>query len=452
MYAKGKGSSVPSDAQAREKLALYVYEYLLHVGAQKAAQTFLSEIRWEKNITLGEPPGFLHSWWCVFWDLYCAAPERRDTCEHSSEAKAFHDYGFVNSGYGVNGIAHNAGPAPSPIGQMPPSDGMGPGGPMPPGFFPPFMSPRYPGGPRPGVRMPQMPNDFNGPPGQPIMPNSMDPTRQGDGDFVGWQGRNSPGKFPLHQSDLGLIHLHHSELRSPPGMNPRMAGPRGPAMGPGMAPMGPGGYGPGMRGPPPSSMGPGGPGGPGPGGPGPGMPPMSMGGPGPRQPWTPNTSTPMSYSSSSPGTYGGMMGPPGSAGPPGPGTPIMPSPQDTSNSGADGMFPMMKPVPGQGMPGDFPLGGGPDGPMTGPIGPNTMGPVMNGDGLDGMKNSPANGPGTPRDDGGGMGDYNLAGFGGPPDSDQNESAAILKIKESMQEEAKRFEKDVPPDHPDYFMP
>ena len=31
----------------------------------------------------------LHS---VFWDLYCAAPERRETCDHSSEAKAFHDY------------------------------------------------------------------------------------------------------------------------------------------------------------------------------------------------------------------------------------------------------------------------------------------------------------------------------------------------------------------------
>uniref|UniRef100_A0A8C2YBI4 Single stranded DNA binding protein 4 n=1 Tax=Coturnix japonica TaxID=93934 RepID=A0A8C2YBI4_COTJA len=92
MYGKGKGCAVPSDGQAREKLALYVYEYLLHVGAQKSAQTFLSEIRWEKNITLGEPPGFLHSWWCVFWDLYCAAPDRRETCEHSSEAKAFHDY------------------------------------------------------------------------------------------------------------------------------------------------------------------------------------------------------------------------------------------------------------------------------------------------------------------------------------------------------------------------
>ncbi|XP_074095510.1 sequence-specific single-stranded DNA-binding protein isoform X8 [Cotesia typhae] len=399
MYAKGKGSAVPSDSQAREKLALYVYEYLLHVGAQKAAQTFLSEIRWEKNITLGEPPGFLHSWWCVFWDLYCAAPERRDSCEHSSEAKAFHDYGFVNSGYGVNGIAHNAGPAPSPLGQMPPNDGM-PGGPIPPGFFPnnstmrpsppthpssqpspqhpqppppphsqmmstQFMGPRYPSGPRPGVRMPQMGNDFNGPPGQPMMPNNMDPNRQGEaGEFVGWQG--PPGMNP---------------------MNPRMNPPRGPAMGP----MGPGNYGPGMRGPPPNS---------------------SLG----------------------------------------PGTPIMPSPQDSSNSGGENMYTMMKPVPGGNMPGDFPMSGGPEGGPMGPMGPNTMGPVLNGDGLDGMKNSPANGgPGTPREDSGsGMGDYNLSGFGGPGENDQTESAAILKIKESMQEEAKRFEKDS--EHPDqYFM-
>lgn len=122
MYAKGgKGSAVPSDSQAREKLALYVYEYLLHVGAQKSAQTFLSEIRWEKNITLGEPPGFLHSWWCVFWDLYCAAPDRREACEHSSEAKAFQDY--------------SAAAAPSPVmGSMGPNDAMA-AGPMAPGFF-----------------------------------------------------------------------------------------------------------------------------------------------------------------------------------------------------------------------------------------------------------------------------------------------------------------------------
>ncbi|XP_049883407.1 single-stranded DNA-binding protein 3 isoform X7 [Pectinophora gossypiella] len=342
MYAKGKGSTVPSDAQAREKLALYVYEYLLHVGAQKAAQTFLSEIRWEKNITLGEPPGFLHSWWCVFWDLYCAAPERRDTCEHSSEAKAFHDYGFVNSGYGVNGIGHNAGPAP-------PNDGMGGGG-MPPGFFPnsslrpsppaphpgsqpsphgpqpqlmgtgqPFIGPWYSSGPRGAVRM-GMGNDFNGPPGQGMMGNSME---RGGGGGAGLLG-------------------------------PRMTPPR-----PACGPMSPGAYATGMPRPPPQGA---------------GMPPMGMG---PRGAWAGGTSSgggsaPLNYSGGSPGAYGA---PPGSNGPPGPPTPIMPSPQDSSNSG----------------------------------------------------------------------------FGGPggDQNDQTESAAILKIKESMQEEAKRFEKD--PDHPDYFM-
>ncbi|XP_068280436.1 single-stranded DNA-binding protein 2-like isoform X16 [Nyctibius grandis] len=164
MYGKGKSnSSVPSDSQAREKLALYVYEYLLHVGAQKSAQTFLSEIRWEKNITLGEPPGFLHSWWCVFWDLYCAAPERRETCEHSSEVKAFHDY--------------SAAAAPSPVlGNIPSGDGM-PVGPVPPGFFQPFISPRYPGGPRPPLRIPNQ--ALGGVPGsQPLLPSGMDPTRQ----------------------------------------------------------------------------------------------------------------------------------------------------------------------------------------------------------------------------------------------------------------------------------
>ncbi|NP_001385964.1 single-stranded DNA-binding protein 2 isoform 9 [Rattus norvegicus] len=157
MYGKGKSNSsaVPSDSQAREKLALYVYEYLLHVGAQKSAQTFLSEIRWEKNITLGEPPGFLHSWWCVFWDLYCAAPERRETCEHSSEAKAFHDY--------------------------------------------PFMSPRYPGGPRPPLRIPNQ--ALGGVPGsQPLLPSGMDPTRQqGHPNMGGPMQRMTPprGMVPL---------------------------------------------------------------------------------------------------------------------------------------------------------------------------------------------------------------------------------------------------------------
>uniref|UniRef100_A0A8C1RDP4 Single stranded DNA binding protein 3a n=1 Tax=Cyprinus carpio TaxID=7962 RepID=A0A8C1RDP4_CYPCA len=344
MFAKGKGTAVPSDGQAREKLALYVYEYLLHVGAQKSAQTFLSEIRWEKNITLGEPPGFLHSW-CVFWDLYCAAPERRDTCDHSSEAKAFHDY--------------SAAAAPSPVlGNMPPGDSM-PGGPMPPGFFQgppgsqpsphtqlplnsnmmgahgqPFMSPRYAGGPRPLLRM-----------GNPV---------------------GHPNLAPMQ----------------------RMNAPRG------MGPMGPGpqsdpwlslqSYGGGMR--PPNSMGPGMPGG---------------------DFWqTCLINNPLAsqipYSSSSPGTY---VGPPGGAGGGGcpPGTPIMPSPADSTNSG-ENLYTLINSVPPGGNRSNFPMGPGSDGPMGG-LEPHHMNGSLGSGDIDGLpKNSPnnlssmSNPPGTPRDD------------------------------------------------------
>ncbi|XP_075927914.1 single-stranded DNA-binding protein 2 [Petromyzon marinus] len=412
MYAKGKSAVVPSDTQAREKLALYVYEYLLHVGAQKSAQTFLSEIRWEKNITLGEPPGFLHSWWCVFWDLYCAAPERRETCDHSSEAKAFHDY---------SAAAAAAAAAQSPVlGNLPPNDGM-PSGPLPPGFFPgppgsqmsphghpapphtpnnpimgphgqPFMSPRYPGGPRAHHRMPgQPPGAVAGP--QTLLPNNMDPIR-------------NPG-HPVMGGPLQ-----------------RIGGPRG------MGPMGPQGYGPGMR-PPHNSLG------------GPGMPglPLVPGG----RPWPNPNSIP--YSVPSPGNYGG---PPGS-GPPG--TPIMPSPGDSNSSD---MYTMMNPVQPGNRP-NFPIGPGPEGPMgsmpgMGPMEPHHMNGSIGSGEMDGIpKNSPnnlSNQPGTPREEG-----EIPAGFlnAFQNDGDQNESAAILKIKESMQEEAKRFEKE-PGDHADFtFM-
>uniref|UniRef100_A0A3Q3VW76 Uncharacterized protein n=1 Tax=Mola mola TaxID=94237 RepID=A0A3Q3VW76_MOLML len=252
-------------------LALYVYEYLLHVGAQKSAQTFLSEIRWEKNITLGEPPGFLHSWWCVFWDLYCAAPDRRETCEHSSEAKAFHDY--------------SAAAAPSPVmGNMPPNDGM-PGGPMPPGFFQPFMSPRYPGGPRPSLRMPnQPPGSIPG--SQPLLPNSLDPTRpQGHPNMGGPMRMNPPrgmgGMGPqVGTGVIGQIQNHQTFITFL----------------------------------------------------------CFLRGPGGRGPWPNPNSNSIAYSSSSPGNY---VGPPGGGGPPG--TPIMPSPGDSTNS-SENIYTMMNPI------------------------------------------------------------------------------------------------------------
>lgn len=94
MYAnKPKGLPIQSDAQAKDKLAHYVYEYLTHLGAKNSAQAFLNECNWDrKGAVLSEAPGFLLSWWCVFWDLYCAAPERRENFETSQEAKIFHDY------------------------------------------------------------------------------------------------------------------------------------------------------------------------------------------------------------------------------------------------------------------------------------------------------------------------------------------------------------------------
>uniref|UniRef100_A0A7N8YM04 Single stranded DNA binding protein 2a n=1 Tax=Mastacembelus armatus TaxID=205130 RepID=A0A7N8YM04_9TELE len=316
-------------------LALYVYEYLLHVGAQKSAQTFLSEIRWEKNITLGEPPGFLHSWWCVFWDLYCAAPERRDTCEHSSEAKAFHDY--------------SAAAAPSPVlGNLPPGEGM-PVGPVPPGFFQPFMSPRYPGGPRPPLRLPNQ--GLGGVPGsQPMLPSGMDPTRQ--------QGHPNMG-----------------------GPMQRMTPPRG------MVPLGPQvwnqNYGGGMR-PPLNAL------------VGPGMPGMNMG-PGGGRPWpNPPNSNSTPYSSASPGSY--VVG-----------AACMSLNFYSTNSG-DNMYTMINTVPPGGSRPNFPMGAGGDGPLGGMAGmePHHMNGSL-GTGttvfyLTLVQNSPgnlsmSNQPGTPREDG-----------------------------------------------------
>uniref|UniRef100_A0A8C6WR26 Single stranded DNA binding protein 4 n=1 Tax=Neogobius melanostomus TaxID=47308 RepID=A0A8C6WR26_9GOBI len=195
-------------------LALYVYEYLLHVGAQKSAQTFLSEIRWEKNITLGEPPGFLHSWWCVFWDLYCAAPDRRETCEHSSEAKAFHDY--------------SAAAAPSPVmGNMPPNDAM-PGGPMPPGFFqgPPGSQQSPHAQPPPHNPSNPMMGPHGQPPGgipgsQPLLPNSLDPTRpQGHPNMGGPMRMNPPRGMAMGPQSYGGMRPPPNSMGGPmPGMN-----------------------------------------------------------------------------------------------------------------------------------------------------------------------------------------------------------------------------------------
>jgi hypothetical protein len=165
MYAKNKGVSAPSDIHAKDKLNLYVYEYLYHIGASKAAQGFCADMRWEPNkMSLGEAPGFLFSWWCVFWDLYSAAPERREQHPHSEEAKAFHDYGFINSNYAPNGIPPQSNPNPNAPPPMPMNVNEGMHNPGVPFFPPPGQQmmnqyPRYPNAPpRSLMRMPSQPD------------------------------------------------------------------------------------------------------------------------------------------------------------------------------------------------------------------------------------------------------------------------------------------------------
>ncbi|KAL8572233.1 hypothetical protein ACOMHN_022470 [Nucella lapillus] len=228
--------------------------------------------------------------------------------------------------------------------------------------------------------------------------------------------------------------MGHPGARMPGPMNPYDSlqsysmGPRGPVPPPNTT------MGPGPAGMPPMSM-PGGPGAPGPGQPGSRGPwPPTSSSPGSRGPWPPTSSSMPAYSSASPGNYSEFAGgPPVGGGTPG--TPgIMPSPQgepsrtptsfspafhDSAGSG-DAIY-MMKPGAGAppGMPGMPGPGfmGGPEGPM--PMGPGEMPPVMNGD-MDVMKNSPANGRGTPRDDlppvsGTGPGD--MGPYMGPPYQD-----------------------------------
>ncbi|VDO14156.1 unnamed protein product, partial [Brugia timori] len=84
-----------SEAAAKEKscliikiirLAGFVYEYLVHNGATKTAESFKGEMLSVRDCN------FTKIICSLFWDLYSAAPERRDTCEASQEAKAFHEY------------------------------------------------------------------------------------------------------------------------------------------------------------------------------------------------------------------------------------------------------------------------------------------------------------------------------------------------------------------------
>ncbi|KAG7259520.1 hypothetical protein CRUP_020537, partial [Coryphaenoides rupestris] len=108
----------------------------------------------------------------------------------------------------------------------------------------PFMSPRYPGGPRPSLRMPNQPP--GGIPGsQPLLPNSLDPTRpQGHPNMGGPMRMNPPRGMAMGPQNYGGMRPPPNSMGGPmPGMNMGPGG-RGPWPGPNANSGPPGGGGP----------------------------------------------------------------------------------------------------------------------------------------------------------------------------------------------------------------
>lgn len=390
MKAKNQ-QPITSELDAKEKLIVYVYEYLIHSGAKQAASLFKENIGYSKEIKINDSPGFLVDWWCVFWDLYCAAPDRRMTLpESSAEARAFHDYRVTPIS---PSITH-----PSP--PQHPSQPHGPqfmGGPRGYGPIPPGAQVPHPRGPP--QRMQGVPSPHPQHPGAPH-PGGFIPT-------------GSP-RYAQHPSGP-------TPQQPPPHMN---QGPGGPMFGPGPEQMGPS---PGLNrmtpvgGPPPPQQVVGGP------------PPQMVGMPG------------------QPQMIGGPQG--GQGGPLAP--PLMSSMQPPPRNGSQGSSQGGGPPGGNGWPQSNVNYGNVNSPANQPCytptgpgsnqGPNQSGgptmTMMSDGSMMEVKSSPVNGgaggePSTPHPD-----EYVMPVPFGQDANDQCDSAEILKIKQSMQEDtSKMFDK------------
>ncbi|PAV64733.1 hypothetical protein WR25_20564 [Diploscapter pachys] len=241
-----------NDQQAREKLACYVYEYMLLSGATKSAEAFKEEvINSHANANNFKPTdkgqGFLQEWWTMFWDLYCAAPERRDMSDMApatQEAKMFADNFVQPYASGPQAPMMN-GMQPGGFHGAPPGMGMPPEGMMsgfPPARFAAARGPQ-PGMPPGGFTMFPDPRMANSAPRMP--PNAMRMPPQGT--FVG--GPPPAGMRPMTQPQPGMRYGGPPFIDSPGqsfppgGMMPNggvmCSQPQIPMSSPGMPPTGP---------------------------------------------------------------------------------------------------------------------------------------------------------------------------------------------------------------------
>lgn len=231
------------ETTAKERLASYVYEYLLQTGASKTAEAFKDEMMANQNQNVIVPlkqseKTFLLDWWVLFWDLWSAAPERRETNEmfptHSTEAKYFHESIMgvppgMNGHYGppmgmdmMGGHPGSFGGRGFPPGRMPPG--------LPPNAFPPMFNPALQRMPNPSMRMGPPGAQFGGGMPRPGVPGAP----MGDMGGMPRYDFMSPGgaqPFP-GPSGSGMIPnggMPHMSLNSPnmgppPGGDPNMPG------------------------------------------------------------------------------------------------------------------------------------------------------------------------------------------------------------------------------------
>nr|CAD2170683.1 unnamed protein product [Meloidogyne enterolobii] len=197
---------ISAEAQAREKLSHFVYEYLVHMGASKTADMFKNEVLAHNpniQIDVSAPPGFLSNWFSVFWDLYSVQADKKDKAEPSNDAKTYHKMifpaggfpeGMVNGGgiYGHPGFHNpNMGQAP---GLPPPPQSQN----MPDGMFPVGYFNGTRGGPQPGPS--QSSNQASPIPGGP---SNRFPQQQGTR-----SGAPTPNSFqPQHQMNAASFQM-----------------------------------------------------------------------------------------------------------------------------------------------------------------------------------------------------------------------------------------------------
>uniref|UniRef100_A0A0N4ZAZ7 LisH domain-containing protein n=1 Tax=Parastrongyloides trichosuri TaxID=131310 RepID=A0A0N4ZAZ7_PARTI len=195
MMPNGQNANQPInnlDLETKEKLASYVLDYLRTLGCTRAADAFQTEIMNTdiRKIPEVDTPNILLGWFSIFYELYCAAPDRRHMYDISSDAKAFYDCGFIQNP------------------QLPQGPTMGPSFPQPTGQFPNPVPQQVPmsGGANQGYYQHKSTENGNGMPMNNVnqrmpVPNMMNqpPTHQ---------------QFPTSQPQPQQLQSTNQQLRS----------------------------------------------------------------------------------------------------------------------------------------------------------------------------------------------------------------------------------------------